>query len=377
MRIAFVSTNNPNNKVSRSGIPYSIFKQLERYNEVIWINPYNYKLYRYGYFVFCVIMFIAKKIGFKITDHNPYMAKLTDISLRKTMLEGHYDAIFMFAQIDAAYMDYHIPIYVRTDAIFRSAVDYYWSGIPKWFIKQANKLEEEALDKITCLFATSEWIVGEICKYHPKKKYNNIEVVLSGANIDDSYISYPPREYGTKKAIKMLFVGYNLERKGFDIAFETMKLLREEYVRDVTLTVIGGKPTSAQLADSSLIYIGKMDKNKKEDFDKFYAEFSKANLFIFPTRAEFSAIVNCEAAAYALPIFTYDEGGTSSYVIDNYNGRVFNPNVDYTGYAAAIIEAIDNGMMEIYSYNSRKRYDDVLNWNHWGDVVNGCMQKNI
>ena len=116
---------------------------------------------------------------------------------------------------------------------------------------------------------------------------------------------------------------------------------------------------------------------EQEDFDKFYAEFSKANLFIFPTRAEFSAIVNCEAAAYALPIFTYDEGGTSSYVIDNYNGRVFNPNVDYTGYAAAIIEAIDNGMMEIYSYNSRKRYDDVLNWNHWGDVVNGWMQKNI
>ena len=375
MKIAFVSTNNPYDKVSRSGILYSIFNQLKRYNEVEWINPNSYKLYRCGYFVFCIIMFIAKKMGVKITDHNPYMAKLLDCSIRDTILKGHYDALFMFAQIDAVYMDYHIPIYIRTDAIFQSAVDYYWSGIPKWFVKQANKLEEKALDKITCLFATSSWIQDEIRRFHKEKNYSNVKVVLSGANLEDSYISYPPREYGSNNAIKMLFVGYDLKRKGFDVAFETMKLLREVYHREVTLTVIGGKPSINQLEDKSLIYIGKLDKNRNDDFDRFYAEFSKANLFIFPTQAEFSAIVNCEAAAYALPIYTYDEGGTSSYVKDGYNGRVFDKSTDSSAYAASIIADIDNGVMKVFSANSRKRYVEYLNWNVWGDTVFQIMQQ--
>ena len=375
MKIAFVTIYNPHDRVSRSGIIFSIYKQLERYNEVVWINPNNIILYKCGYFLFCVIMFIFKKIGYKITEHNPYMSKLIAISLRKPIIEGGFDAIFMFAQIDAVYMDYGIPIFVRTDAIFNSAIDYYWYGFPKWFIRQANSLEERALDKIACLFATSQWIKDEVKKYHPNRRYNNIKVVLSGANMDDGYIKWNAKKYDKNMPIRMLFVGYDLKRKGFDIAYDTMRIIKKEYHREVTLTVIGGKPSEEQLDDTNLIYIGRMDKNKKEEHDKFYGEFSKANIFIFPTKAEFSAIVNCEAAAYALPIFTYNVGGTSSYVIDKYNGRIFETSAGSDIYASSIIEAIDSGKMEYYSRNSRKQYEEVLNWNHWGNVVHDYIHE--
>ena len=376
MKIAFITTNNPHNKVSRSGIPYSIFSQLKRYNNVEWINPNDYKLYRIGYWIFCVIMLMSKKLGFKITEHNPLMAKLMAITMKRPVLEGKFDAIFMLAQIDAIYMNYGIPIYVRTDAIFESAVNYYWFNIPKWFVRQANKLEDKALDKIECLFAPSHWLADEIIKYHPNKNLSNIKVVMSGANLDDAYIKYPPREYGIDKPIKMLFVGYDLRRKGFDIAYKTMNIIRDSYKIKVTLTVVGGKPSDEQLKDPNLIYIGKMDKNKKEDFDNFYKEFSNANIFIFPTRAEFSAIVNCEAAAYALPIFTYNEGGTSSYVKTNYNGHVFKQNENENDFAKTIVRAIKDGSMKTYSDNSRKMYEQYLNWERWGDYVNSIINKN-
>ena len=45
-----------------------------------------------------------------------------------------------------------------------------------------------------------------------------------------------------------------------------------------------------------------------------------SHFLILPTRAECSAIVLCEAAAFGLPIVTTDTGGISTYVRQDVNG---------------------------------------------------------
>lgn len=39
MIIAFVSINIPSNRNARNGVPYSIYHQLKREYEVVWIKP--------------------------------------------------------------------------------------------------------------------------------------------------------------------------------------------------------------------------------------------------------------------------------------------------------------------------------------------------
>lgn len=47
-------------------------------------------------------------------------------------------------------------------------------------------------------------------------------------------------------------------------------------------------------------------------------------IFLFSlTRAECHGIVNCEACAFGLPIFSYATGGVPSYVINDFNGFAF------------------------------------------------------
>ena len=39
MKVGFVSIYNPSNRNARSGVPYSIYHQLKREYEVVWIKP--------------------------------------------------------------------------------------------------------------------------------------------------------------------------------------------------------------------------------------------------------------------------------------------------------------------------------------------------
>ena len=174
----------------------------------------------------------------------------------------------------------------------------------------------------------------------------------------------------------MLFVGYDIMRKGFDIAYETVNILNEKYHIKANITVMGGKPDDIFLNNGRVNYAGNKNKNNTNEFYEFYQEFEKADIFIFPTKAECHGIVNCEAAAYGLPIFSYRTGGPS-YVLDEINGRILS--LDKTGkdFAEAIYYALSTNKMQEYSNNSRKLYEQRFNWNNWGNTVRKYIDKNI
>lgn len=375
MKIAFVSLANPYNRNARSGVPYSIFKELSVDNQVEWIFPTK-ECFVEKFLWGIGILFerIIELFNYHLI-HNSLISRVLCHSIQRKIENKDYDCVFTMGSLTTAYLKCSLPIFCRADAIAHSMIDYYYFGIPQFAQKMAKKIDELALHKYTRFFVPSQWVVDEINKFNINEPIEKFPLIETGANLDSEYIQYHKHSYSTKDKLNLLFVGYDLKRKGIDEAFGATKILREEYGIDACLVIMGGKPEKYILESGFVRYAGKKDKNIKQEFDEFYNEFVSADLFIFPTKAECHGIVNCEAAAYGLPIFSYQTGGVPSYCIDRVNGRCMPTTASSQDFAQAIFEAIKDGSMAKYSLSSRRLYEERFNWAVWGQKARKEMKK--
>lgn len=375
MRIAYISGYNPSNQIARSGVPYSIYQQLKKKFEVDWISLRPVGIYKLMYPSFQFFIRILDKLGLIDSNRNRVTCKIQSLIIEKKIKDKKYDAIFSLGTLEVAYLRTKIPIYIRTDAIFNSFIDYYVFNYPRLKQREAFLMEKIALKNITLIFSPSQWLINEIRHYYPFFETSRMPLVESGANLNNNSVHYPNREYGLDKPLDMIFIGYDIKRKGIDIALSTLDILVDEYHLNATLSIIGGKPDEAILCKNNVKYIGQLDKNKKNDFNAYYKTMEDSNLFIFPTKAECHGIVNCEAAAYALPIFSYDTGGVSTYVINGINGYALPITANAEDFAKQIYECIANGKMQKFSIESRKLYEQRFNWDVWGNKVTDYIKQ--
>ena len=84
-----------------------------------------------------------------------------------------------------------------------------------------------------------------------------------------------------------------------------------------------------------------------------------------PTNAECSAIVYCEACAFGLPIYTYDTGGVSNYVINDINGYRLPLNSTAEDFSKKILSTLTCNKQRALSDGGIKLYKEKLNWTSW------------
>ncbi len=369
MRIAFVSRLDPFNKIVRSGVPYSIFNELSKDNVVDWVFPEHKSFIEQVLFAFGVLLERVLNLFGRNMIYNSFVSRAFCHSVQKKLKKHHYDCVFTMGAMTTAYLNTSLPVFCRADSIAPSMENYYYFNVPKFASKMTKAMERRALHRYTRFFSPSQWVMDEIKKFVPMEPDDKLILIETGANLDDDYIHYKKHTYSLTKKINILLVGYDLKRKGVDVAFEATKALKENYALDACLVIMGGEPEKEILNTNFVRYVGKKDKNDKKQFDEFYQEFANADLFVFPTKAECHGIVNCEAAAYGLPIFSYQTGGVPSYCIDSVNGRCLPMSSSGLDFAKVIFEAIKNGSMDEYSVASRKLYEEKFNWRVWGQRV--------
>lgn len=365
MKIAFVSPYDPQNRIERSGVPYSIYHQLARENEVIWVQPEVVGLYYTLIFkIVHLFTWVMHKFG-KNMLHIPWRAWLYSNSVQKKLNTLDYDCVFSIGSMEIAYIKTDKPIYCRADAIIDSFIDYYTYNVPKFAQRWAHNVEERALQNMTKFFVPSQWVIDEIHRVGMHISDDKLVLVETGANLIYSDIKLKKHEYSLDKELNMIIVGYDVMRKGLEVAFDAVRILNELYHVKAYVTVMGGRPIDEMLDSGYVHYVGMKNKNVKQEYDEFYDIFSSADLFIFPTKAECHGIVNCEAAAYGLPIFTNNTGGVSNYCVDGLNGRCLPVTSSGKEYAEAIFDALKSGKMKEYSEGSRRFYEEKLNWDSW------------
>lgn len=373
MKVAFISSYNPIDRSKRSGIVYSMYKEMLKYNEIIWVEP---KVNFWERFVLRGIVrlrdFICHFYKSDMTTLSPIYSKQFGKALSRQLKNIECDYIFSYDCEQFAYIKTDKPIVYRTDSTYHLLVDYYYFNVPKFMNKKADKVQKKALEKCFAVVTPCDWVKDSIANdYHVDT--TKVHVIESGANLE----KIPPvyERIWSKEKFRMLFIGIDTKRKGVDVAIETAHILNEKYGINAMLTIVGGEISKELKQKKYIDWVGFLDKNNPKESRYFEQLIKESHLFIFPTMAECAGIVNCEASAYGLPILSYDTGGVGNYVINGVNGYRLPLTAKGEDFAKKIVKMFEANEFLKLSDGGRKLYEEKFNWETWGEKYHEEIEK--
>ncbi len=376
IRIAFVSSYNARDRKVFSGTAYYSALALSRHcGEVDLIGPYrnNFLLT-----ILKIISFLIRKITGKRFDHysSVLLAKQYGAYFTRKLQDQNYDLIVACAgAAEIAYFETHIPILMYSDATFPNVIDYYpeYTNLLSASKRMGLQIEKRALEKALILLYSSEW-AAQAAKNNYDVSPERVHVIPLGANID---VAPRRNEILSKRksdTCRLLFLGINWQRKGGNIAFETLKELKKRGIK-TSLTAIGTNPP-ADYSDQDFTLIPFLDKNTPGGRKQFDEHLLESDFLILPTRAECYGIVFAEASAYGLPSITTNTGGIPGVIQDGVNGVLLPLEAGAKEYA----DTIENLFLSDERYyamvkSSRDLYEAKLNWDAWGAEVSKIITR--
>ena len=375
LKITVMSFNDPKDKRTWSGTTSNMYEALKRNGfevDTLTLKNWFTRFYIRGTMFYLnrikkkgVANFETTKFGAK------YWGKRADKLIHDQDKKSNYyfcpagASIIAFAQSKVKFVD--LP-----DATYALMNDYYYAGVDKQSADCGDKIDRLALQKSAKIILPSQWTYESV-----QNDYDQPEVKLSlipfGANMPEVKIT-PKTLMG--KEINILLVGVEWKRKGIDIALDVVTKLNEHSLAGYhyTLTIVGlDKPSD--FTQSDVIFKGRLDKNDPVELSNLQAEYEKADLFLLPTQAEAAGIVFGEAAMYALPVFTYDTGGVSQYVLNEKTGYTLPTSATSTDFVQQIEGLVtDDTNYHNMSKAARTYYDTTLNWDAWADSVKSFLK---
>jgi glycosyltransferase involved in cell wall biosynthesis len=367
MKIAYVTTYDPNEISCWSGLGYFIWKSLAQTGiEVELIGPLSLPP---GIKKILEIKsrFHQKLIrGRYLAEHDVMAAKAyAQQAWRK--LEGlqRIEAIVSPGTIPVAFLPGTIPVVTYSDTTHRLLFDSYpaYKELGAATRRDGDRIEQAAMRRASASVFASEWAAaGAVRDYRadPAK----VRVVPFGANFERQ----PFREDVVRAIesrgfdeIRLLFVGIEWERKGGPVALEVVRALVKQGV-PAQLTVVGCEPP-IPAGDMGYVsvrgFIRKTPGGQKEISD----EFAKSHFLILPSEAECYGLVYCEASALGVPSIARNVGGVGTIIKNGINGYLF----DLQATAKDMADRIASLVREPANYrrlalSSVAEYEARLNW---------------
>lgn len=366
MKICYISRSNPLDKRSWSGTLFSMYEALSKDNEVEWcgsIRPF-FELS----VLKCKYIFYTKLLKKRyLSNHTLLYAKAAGKFLDNFIENKNFDLIFAVGSPEIAFLKTNVPIMYLTDAVFTGLLNYYntFSNLTTKVIKDGDQIEQMALDKSAAVIFSSDWARQDAVKYYNfdiRKGY----IVKFGANL----LKIPNREelhLEKRPVLKLLFLGVDWERKGGGLALSAFEFIQLQGV-PVHLTIVGCNP---EIENSNVKIIPFINKNNNSEFEQLYNIMLDSDFMILPTRAECSAIVNCESCAFGLPMISTDTGGQGDYVKNDESGYLLPLEANGENFGKKILESYqDESKFKRLRIGSRNKYDNELNWTSWLESFN-------
>lgn len=360
MRIGFVSSGDIYDRRSWSGTISFLAGRLSGRHEVVPI----------------VVNDIWKKYFNKLVTvatlgrrhHSRFPLYVEKLVLAHRIKRSHCDLYFAPAvseMVACGGIPEDVKVVYLSDATYHLMLDYYLFNETPYDREYSNEMEERALSRADAVILSSDWAVNDARRYYGIEQ-DKLHRLCFGANLPDRYSSVA-KNLDSGRPVRLLLVGVDWERKGIDIAIETVRSLNgREDGRSYELTIVGfDGPRDAGSMDAHVHYAGRLDKNSSEELNMLVRRYQDSDLFILPTRAECAGIVFSEAAMYGLPTFTYATGGVESYVESGVTGVCLPPGSDAERFADVISTMVHSGDYAQYSAQARAKYEAELNWDVW------------
>ena len=373
--IGYVSMDDPfHNKVAWSGSIYKLREAIEMAGyEVRWI-PYNVSMKNkmlYYYLMIQKRFFHKKKWITKY--HCRTLAKMLakDIDNNPALKECDYLFIPLASQI-APFLKTDKPYINVSGYAIPDMQNYYFHNVNKQAMAMAIELETVAAQKALVNIRSSKWANDGLINYYHCDK-NKCHILEFGPNIDTKDIRKGQIYNGGQ--LRILFSGRYWGRKGGNIAVKALEKLRSNGI-DAQLIVVGPQKLPEICKGKDYIdFIGYLNKNKVEDYNKYLSLYERAHIFLLPTRAECGAIVYSEAAAAGLPCYTYLTGGAGNYVINGVNGFALPEGSSADAFADQILNDINTGRMPSLHEGALKLFNEHLSWEAWAKGFSKIMQE--
>lgn len=371
LRIGFVSSTDPLNRRSWSGVHYSIFKALERnMGEVValgpvsmrwpfalgdrlnnWlVRPLTGKRYQYGWSI-ATARWYAWVFGRKLARQR-------------------FDLLVAPASFtEIAYLDTKVPIVYIEDSTLTQLLDFYpgLTGLLPLSKTELNHLEKRALTQASLVCYSSDWAANSALQDYDATP-GKLAVIPFGSN----YPSPPTRAEALRHQMpadggcRLFLLGGEWGRKGGAIAYDAMVALQKMGV-PATLTVVGCAPPDPEnYTNAGFKTIPYLNMGVAEDQARLHELFSTADFFLLPSRAECAAIAFCDANSFGLPVFTTDVGGISSFIQQGVNGYMLPLTATGADFAAQMKQLLASpAHYQQLREQSRQQYEQILNWDQW------------
>jgi glycosyltransferase involved in cell wall biosynthesis len=371
LKIAFLTATDARNKKSRSGTLYYMAKALQKHcGDVYYLGPLSSRMEKISRFLNDVSLKIFKK-GYAY-EHNILLAYAYARIIGDKLKNESFDLIFApVASTELALISTEIPIIYTADATFSLINNYYpdyFSTQLKISREEGNCIEQSAINKADLLLYPSRWAADSAINDYGAKE-SEVKIIPYGANIDE----YPNEDVILSKKrgdiCHLLFLGVDWERKGGEIAFETLLELDKLDI-NAELTICGCIPPEEFIHERMKV-IPFLDKNDSKQSKQLQELFLNSDFLILPSRTEAYGVVFCEANAYGLPSITTQTGGISGVIEEGRNGFMLPLAARGNEYALLIKKLYEDE--EIYQQlvkSSRETFDEKLNWDSWGIKVN-------
>jgi glycosyltransferase involved in cell wall biosynthesis len=199
-------------------------------------------------------------------------------------------------------------------------------------LKLKKRLTRSVFADAHCVLPFSDWVKRSLINDYQVPD-ERITVIPPGINL--SFWHNGTRSADASKPVRILFVGGQFLRKGGDILARTARrpAFRNCRFDVVTQTVPAGMPENVTVHTN-------VEPNSME----MLGLYSKADVFVLPTRADFHSWVSLEAMAMQLPVITTDVGAMSEIVEDGASGFII-PVDDEDAFAARLEELASNAAM--------------------------------
>jgi glycosyltransferase involved in cell wall biosynthesis len=274
---------------------------------------------------------------------------------------------------EIAFLETDLPIVLLEDATFALLHNYYhlYAHIPRRAVRQLDAATRTAINKASLLVYSSAWAGRSAIEDYGADPHK-VHVVPMGANL-----AHPPgkevvQQRKNTDRCRLLLVGVDWQRKGGQIAFETLLKL-EELGLDAELTICGCVPPDSISHQRMRVipFLDKHDEHQRRELEQLYLT---SDFLLLPTRSEAYGIVFCEAAAFGLPAITTATGGVAEVVRDGENGYALPLSAGGAEYALLIaqIHRDDRRYFELVR-SSRAAYDARLNWESWGVTMSRLL----
>lgn len=371
LKIAFLTALTLQDKRSSWRITNGYMAQaLEKYcGDITYIDPIDLKELLIGKIVNKATQTLFKK-GY-MYYHSFYIARRYASILSKKLAGQSFDFIFgPSCATEVAYLKTDIPIVLTEDANVASLLDYYaqFSNLLKRSYYEANTLEGMGLKRASLALYPSEW-GSRSARDNYGIAPQHVHTVAYGANVD----TIPPIEVVQRRKKSdqciLFFLGTDWERKGGEIAFETLLKLEEMGVK-ATLIVCGCVPPS-QFTHERMKVIPFLSKKVESERREMERLFETSDFLFLPTRGEAYGMVFCEASSFGLPSITTDTGGVSGAVREGVNGFMLPLDARGAQYAELIARVYRDDIQYAKLITaSRAEFEQRLNWDAWGKSVN-------